>query len=107
MSDKAVLRLVGKLVSRATTLMFCTFPDSDRNIMKNAEQANRRTSQSIPDGMVYTLDDFDFPPSGTEGPPSGINSTDSIFAQKIHLLKNPFREMLYWTGWMKSTGRQG
>ena len=51
MSDENVLRLVGKLVSRATTLMFCTFPDSDRNIMKNAEQANQRTSQSIPDGM--------------------------------------------------------
>ena len=51
MSDEDVLILVGKLVSRATTLMFCPFPDSDRNIMKNAEQANRRTSQSIPDGI--------------------------------------------------------
>ena len=51
MSDEVVLRLVGKLVSRATTLMFYTFPDSDRRIMKNAEQANQRTSQDIPSGM--------------------------------------------------------
>ena len=58
MSDEAVLRLVGKLVSRATTLMFCTFPDSDRNIIKNAEQANRRTSQEIPSGRVVVPDEM-------------------------------------------------
>ena len=77
MSDKDVLMLVGKLVSRATTLMFCTFPDSDRNIMKNAEQANRRTSQSIPDGMGAAPDDFDVPPSGIDVPPSGIMSAEN------------------------------
>ena len=54
--DGGVLRLVGKLVSRATTLVFYTFPDSGCNTMKNAEQADRRTSQRMPDGMGLTPD---------------------------------------------------
>ena len=37
MSDEDVLILVGKLVSRATTLLFYTFQDLECNSMKNAE----------------------------------------------------------------------
>ena len=77
MSDEDVLGLVGKLVSRATTLMFCTFPNSDRNIMKNAEQAERRHRKRIPDGMDVPPDDFDFPPDGVRVPPSGIHYLES------------------------------
>ena len=56
MSDEDVLILVGKLVSRVTTLLFYTFRDSDCNTMKNAEQADRRTSEVTPDGMDVTPD---------------------------------------------------
>ena len=52
MSDEDVLRLVGKLVSRATTLMFCTFPDSDCNTVKNAEQEEQRRMKRAPDGAT-------------------------------------------------------
>ena len=49
MSDRGVLWLVGKLTSRATTLMFCIFPDSDCNYPKNAKQgAGERDSASSP-----------------------------------------------------------
>ena len=50
MSDGGVLRLVGKLVSRATTLLFYAFRDSDCNTMKNVEQAERTTRKGMPDG---------------------------------------------------------
>ena len=49
MTDDDTLILVGNLVSRATTLMFYTFRDSDCNTVKNAEQAERRTSQEMSD----------------------------------------------------------
>ena len=70
MSDEAVLRLAGKLVSRATTLMFCTFPDSDRNIMKNAEQKNQ--SKYTGRGGFCPGQFQLFAPSGIECAPSGI-----------------------------------
>ena len=46
MSDEAVLRLVGKLVSRATTLMFSTFRDSDCNSMQNEETRSQSKEAS-------------------------------------------------------------
>ena len=49
MSDGDVLILVGKLVSRATTLMFYTFQDSDCNSTQNEEQgASRRKVPGAP-----------------------------------------------------------
>ena len=79
MSDKDVLILVGKLVSRATTLLFYTFRDSDCNSMKKAEQADRRRRKSIPDGIDVVPDGMEAIPDGIEVPPAGINSTESYF----------------------------
>ena len=73
MSDEAVLRLVGKLVSRATTLVFCTFPDSDRNIMKKAEQAEQRCRKRAPSGMDVAPDGMEVAPDGIDFAPSGIH----------------------------------
>ena len=79
MSNEAVLRLVGMLVSRATTFMFCTFPDSDRNIMKNAEQAERRRRKRDPSGMDVALNGMQVAPDGGTFAPSGAISTESCF----------------------------
>ena len=72
MSNEDVLRLVGKLVSRATTLMFCTFPDSDRNITKNAEQAEQRRRKQAPSGVKLAPDGMKVAPSGVSVAPSGV-----------------------------------
>ena len=72
MPDEDVLILVGKLVSRATTLMFCTFPDSDRNIMKNAEQAERRRRKRALSGIVVAPDGMEGTPEGVRIAPSGV-----------------------------------
>ena len=72
MSDQDVLILVGKLVSRATTLMFCTFPDSDRNITKNAEQAERRRRKRAPSGVGVAPDGMKVTPDGVRVAPSGV-----------------------------------
>ena len=79
MSDKDVLRIVGKLVSRATTSMFRTFPDSDRNIIKNTEQAERRRSKQSPSGMDVAPDGMEVAPDGGTFAPDGINYTESCF----------------------------
>ena len=82
-SDEGVLRLVGKLVSRATTLLFYTFRDSNCNTMRNAEQAERRTSQAMPDGRGSVPDgkttlravfDVSTMPDGTTFVPDGMGS---------------------------------
>ena len=54
MSDEDILILVGKLISRATTLLFYTFRDSECNNMQNEEQgASRRKLPGAPAPITW------------------------------------------------------
>ena len=67
MSDEDIRILVAKLVSRATTFLFYTFPDLGCNTMKNTEQAEQRTREARPAGMGAR-------PDGRRGRPDGMTT---------------------------------